>query len=82
MSHLEFLLAAQKFEPGDGFASLLREGVALSGLTQCQLAQELEVMPSTISRWIAEKTQPMPGMQRVTIARLARAVRRYLRGNK
>lgn len=57
---------------GDNFAALVREGVGIVGAYA--LATELEVAPSTVRRWAAGHSAPLPLMSVEVIKTLARLV--------
>jgi len=70
----EYLVASKDFAGGDEFAALLSDGLALVGTSHRELAREIEVIPSTVSRWASGATKPLTGMQKVVISRLRKRI--------
>lgn len=66
----EYVSASKSFEGGEQFAQLLTDGMALVGLSHRQFAAEIQVIPSTVSRWASGATKPLTGMQKLAISKL------------
>lgn len=69
----EFIQRCKAFQPGQGdFASLLNMGGEVLSRSQRDLADMFEVTPSTVCRWMAGKSAPLPSVQKSIIASLRR----------
>lgn len=69
-----YLAASKDFAGGEHFAELLADGLALVGMSHRQFAREVEVIPSTVSRWASGAAQPLTGMQKLVIGKLRKSV--------
>lgn len=74
MSLTTYLAASKDFAGGEQFAELLTEGLAIIGMTHRQFAREVEVIPSTVSRWASGAAKPLTGMQKLVISKLRKSV--------
>jgi len=75
-----YLVASKDFSGGEHFAELLADGLALLGMSHRQFAREVEVIPSTVSRWASGATRPLTGMQKLVVAKLRKSVAKALVG--
>jgi ribosome-binding protein aMBF1 (putative translation factor) len=76
MTPTEYLNASKDFAGGERFASLLSNGLAILGMSYRQFAREVEVIPSTVSRWASGAAKPLVGMQKLAVTKLRKNVLR------
>lgn len=67
----EYILSTENFNNEERFVDLLVDGLSLLEIKPSKFATEdLQVIPSTVSRWMLGKTKPAFGMQKVVIMKL------------
>lgn len=69
-SLITYLDKSKGFNGGKQFSKLLENGLSLMGMTRQQFADEIGVIPATISRWISGTTQPLLGVQKFVISKI------------
>jgi hypothetical protein len=80
MDVLKYLKDSENFEGGDSFPTLLKDGLEIIQFSHQDFAKKMEVIPSTVSRWVAGATRPLVGMQIASIQAIRKVIYRILRG--
>jgi|SRR5271166_830979 len=57
-----------------GFWFLLQEGMQLVGMSAAAMAKELELLPSTIDKWVAAQVLPLENMQKLALTAIRKRI--------